>query len=136
MADVTDVRAALRSKMINDTTLKSLMGGTVQAFNHPPRQPKAVPAIVFWDMGTRPDVTVPLHDRTVTIQAWATKYEDAEGISKRLRALFDKQPLTISGNGWRFQGMYWTDDVDEPLEEGIDYVSRTQRFRLLVYEVG
>lgn len=135
MADLTDVREAVRAKMVQDATLTTLLGGADRVFHLRAKRPTVLPAVAFADSGTTPDATVPLHDRTVRIEAWATSAEQAEEILKRIRTLFARQPLPIPGTGWRFMGMYLVSDSEEPLEDG-DVVGLPLVFRLLLYEIG
>jgi hypothetical protein len=138
MADLTDLREAYRAKLTADATIKTLLGaipGMTPAqypiFYRQIRREMLIPSVMLSDAGTLPDLSVPLHDRTVRADVFHEDFERAEAICKRIKALWDDQPLTATG--WRVMMFRYTGDGEQGVEEG-DVIQRAAEFRLLAYE--
>jgi len=135
MADVTDIREAVRAKLSGDATLTGMLGSGDRIFYQQVRDDQVVPVVLFSDTGTRPDPLVPLHERALRVTCKHTTFEAAEGILERIRVLLHGKPLTIPGTGWRFMGCYVGADDEAPVADG-DVIERSLTFRLLAYEVA
>jgi len=137
MADEIKLDEAVLAKLKADATLVSLLDNdATRMYRRTAKTPNKIPCITYLSSGAMPDLTVPLHDRVVRITAWESTYEKANAITKRVRALLSRQPLTVLDDNWRFQGIYATADEEEPVEDGELVVNRSLVFRLLAYEVG
>ena len=135
MADVTDVRKAVLAKLLADTTLTALLGTGTRIFHVSARRGETHPALVYQDTGTRPDETVPMHERTFRFSAFHSTADAADQVLDRVRFLLHDKPLTITGPGWRFMGCRALADEGEPIEDG-DVLSRSATLRMILYEVA
>ena len=138
MSDLTVLRAAYRAKLTGDSTIQTLLGaipGTTPAeypiFYRRIREEIVVPSLMLSDIGTRPDPTVPLHDRNVRADVFHVDFEKAEAICERIKALWDGQPLTAVG--WRVVHWSYLGDGEEEVERG-NVIQRAVVYRLLAYE--
>lgn len=138
MSDLTDLREAYRAIVTGDATLQGLLRaieGTTPPqypiFYGRIRQGIVVPCVMLSDTGTRPDPTVPLHDRNVQADVFHLNFESAEAICDRIKALWDGQPLIATG--WRVVFWGYTGDGEGEVAEG-DVIQRSVVFRLLAYE--
>jgi hypothetical protein len=89
------IRRALKKKLQDDATLKTLCGDPVQVSYRPAREvgvfnaTKKV-AITFFDSTNDQDETVPLFDRQVQVDVWSTGGLDlAENVAARIEELLD-----------------------------------------------
>ncbi len=136
MADINDLNATWRSKLQADATLVALLASdSSRIYPRTAKTPDKVPCLTYTVQDSMPDPTVPLHDVTVSITAWGLTGDKAGQIIARVRKVLHSQPLTVSGGGWSFQGLYATAGSEEEVEDG-DRMGSVQSFRLLAYEVG
>jgi len=146
MSDLTDLREAYRAKLTADATIKTLLGaipGMTPAqypiFYRKIRREILIPSVMLSDAGTLPDLSVPLHDRTVRADVFHEDFERAEAIAARIVTLLDDKKRTaakiapISATGWRIMVFMYTGDGEQEVEEG-DVIQRAAEFRLLAYE--
>lgn len=133
-AEFTVIRKAFRDILVGDSTLVALLGGTARVFYLRVRKPAEVPAISYFDFGDRPDIQVPLHERTLAIDIWANNFIQAEDIAARIRELLDRVPISIPTGEFSINHIFFDSEREAPLEEG-DIVQKTLEFRYSVYQL-
>lgn len=131
-ADLSEIRTAVIAVLAGSAPLASLLGGANRIFYGRVRKAAVLPSVVLFDAGTRPDVTVPLHTRTMTAEIFANNYEQAEEIAKTVRGLLDGQPLTATG--WKINIFKFAADREAPVEEG-DIVNKSLDFTYSAYDI-
>lgn len=99
----------------------------------PKRAPVRLPSVVFWDVGTRGDNIVPLHDRTFHFDIFAADLDTAEDIAAMVTGLLDNQGITIPGGEAQVAYMNLRGD-DELAMHDADVVRKMLTFRMLVYD--
>lgn len=92
-------RRTLLRRLKADTLLQGYLGDNA---NNPlaiiyrmARETVAVPGIAFFDFGTRPDATVPLHNRRMQVDLWHTDADLVEEMAVRAdQVLREAGPVT------------------------------------------
>jgi hypothetical protein len=131
-ADVSNIRKSVRAVLTGSAPLTAALGAGDRIFYGQVRQAAVFPSVVLNDTGTRPDVTVPLHVRTFTIDIFANSFEQAESIAAIIKGLLDNQPLTATG--WKINIFKFSAEREAPFEEG-DIVNRTLEFSYSAYDI-
>lgn len=132
-ADLTDIRTAIRAVLIASSTLTSLLGSGDRVFYGRIRKAAVIPSVILLDTGTRPDVTVPLHTRTLTAEIFANNYDQAEDIAKTIRGLLDGIPPN-PGPDWKMNVFHFVAEREAPVEEG-DIVNKSLDFTYSAYDI-
>lgn len=127
---VSAIRKAIVAKLTADTTLQSLMGGTVRVSYRPTRKPIQLPIITMFDFGDRADEITPLWDRNHQIDAWSDDLDNAEDIAQRVKELLDHQGLTLTGSEGQVDRIHAVAELDATQEDA-DLARKTIRFRVL-----
>jgi len=109
----------------------------------PTRVPIQLPAVTFWDIGTRSDNVVPLHDRTWHFDVWATDLDTCEAIAAVVNGLLDNQGLPLHPDSDPYSEDDTTEglvaylnlrgDEDQPMNDA-DVVRKMLTYRMLVYD--
>ena len=132
-ADLSDIRTAIRAVLTGSSALSTLLGGSDRIFYGRVRKAAVLPSVVMFDAGTRPDVTVPLHVRTLTVEIFANNYDQAEEIAKTIRGLLDGTPPN-PGASWRMNVFHFSAEREAPVEEG-DIVNKSLDFSYSAYDI-
>jgi len=97
------VRQGLRAKAIADATLVSLLGGD-HFYHRRPQRPivemiaSGTRALVTYNRVSAPrDPEIPRTDEDYDLHVWSKSGDTNDQIGERLIALFDKQPLPMTG---------------------------------------
>jgi hypothetical protein len=131
--DPTSFRVAIRVAVVRKLAAGALPFSPTLAYR-PTRRPIALPAVTFFDSGTRTDPTVPLSDRNLQLNIWArSDLDQAEAIADRVEQLLDHQPLILPGEEGQVAYIALTADVDAPMDDA-DVVRKTLTFRVLAYQ--
>lgn len=136
-SSVSIYRKIIRAILVGDATILALLGGKPNVFYLRSRDlqvPTTESTITYFDVGDRPDVTVPLHDRTLQIDIWTQDVETADSLAARIRALLDGKPPLVPSGEWNVAFLYFVGEREAPLEEG-DIVNKTLEFRMAAYEL-
>ena len=131
-ANIADIRKAVRAVLTGSAPLTALLGTGDRIFYGVVRKPAVFPSIVLGDVGTRPDVTVPLHLRTFTVDIFANSFEQAEGIATVVKNVLDGHPPTSVG--WKMNVFHLTAEREALVDEG-DIITKTVEFSYSAYDV-
>lgn len=133
------LRTALVAKLNTDPYFAAFVPDGVTY--RPTRAPINLPAVTFWDTGARTDNIVPLYDRILHFDVWATDLDVCEAIAAVINSLLDNQALRfdeddpyseVSAEGL-VAYMNLRDDSDEAQHDA-DVVRKMLTYRLLVYD--
>ena len=131
----TALRAALVSKLDADPYFAALVPHGVT--QRPTRRPVDLPAVTFWDLGSREDSLVPLFGRTLHLDVWAADTDTCEEIAAVINGLLDNQALEVGDDPYdpvaQVAYMNLRADEDQPQHDA-DVVRKMLSFRLLVYD--
>lgn len=128
------LRHKLRTVLVNDSELTGLLGGR-RVFFRPRAEEIELPAVTYFDFGTRPDATVPFLDRTYQLDVWERRLDVAERIAQRIKVLLHNKPFArLPGGEAKVVYLQLVADRDDIAEEG-DIVRKTLEFRLLAYDL-
>ncbi len=133
---LTALRAAIVAKLDEDPYFSILVPQGVT--QRPTRRPVALPAVTFWDLGSRSDNIVPLYDRTLHVDVWATDSDTCEAIAATITGALDNQSLDVVGDDpyappAQVAYLNLRNDEDQPMHDA-DVVRKMLSFRMLVYD--
>jgi hypothetical protein len=132
------LRTALVAKLNNDPYFASMVPDGVTY--RPTRAPVNLPAVTFRDLGVGFDEVVPLFDRSLTFDIWATDLDTCEAIAAVVNSVLDSQALPLDEDDPYSEEalalvayMSLRDDSDEAQNDA-DVVRKMLTYRLLVYD--
>ena len=132
------LRTALVSRLNGDPYFASLVPDGVTY--RPTRAPVNLPAVTFWDTGVRGDNVVPLHDRVLHFDVWATDLDTCEAIAAVINSVLDNQALPLDESDPYSEEapalvayLNLRGDSDE-VQHDADVVRKMLDYRLLVYD--
>lgn len=125
------LRTAIVTKLTSDPYFSALVPTGVTY--RPTRQPVDLPTVTFWDVGTRSDNIVPLHDRQFHFDIWGVDLDVCEEIGGVVNDLLDNQAIVLTGDEALVAYMNLRSDDDTPMHDA-DVVRKMLTYRMLVYD--